>query len=203
MARRVILQGDKRTQGHIFCWLEDDNLYTRRNSHFDVNIICVPEYLCHPVDMHATCPHFHITLQGDLGGQRPHFFDFIFQVLQSGPTTIPFLPNSHRPKLNWADSVTTGGRSTKPSLWRPWSRDHPVLNYRPLWRAGLDLTLSLSHSLTQSVTKTQMSHLETFNADSAQSKDVWNENLELLMSSADCLLSADCLQNPNEPFRDF
>ena len=36
-------------------------------------------------------------------------------------------------------------------------------------------------------------HLETSNADSAQSKDVWNENLELLMSSAVCLLSADCL----------
>ena len=43
-----------------------------------------------------------------------------------------------------------------------------------------------------------MSHLETSNADSAQSKDVWNENLEFLRSSADCLLSADCLQNPNE-----
>ena len=37
----------------------------------------------------------------------------------------------------------------------------------------------------------------TSNADSAQSKDVWNENLEFSMSSA------DCLQNPNEPFRDF
>ena len=69
--------------------------------------------------------------------------------------------------------------------------------------AGLDLTLWLSHSLSQSVNKPQMSHLETSNADSAQSKDVWNENLEFLMSSADCLLSADSLQNPNEPFRDF
>ena len=48
-----------------------------------------------------------------------------------------------------------------------------------------------------------MSHLETSNADSAQSKDVGNDNLEFLMSSADCLLAADCLQNPNEPFRDF
>ena len=38
-----------------------------------------------------------------------------------------------------------------------------------------------------------MNHLETSDADSAQSKDVWNENLELLMSLADCLLSADCL----------
>ena len=37
------------------------------------------------------------------------------------------------------------------------------------------------------------SHLETSNDDIAQSKDVWNENLELLMSSAVCLLSADCL----------
>ena len=38
-----------------------------------------------------------------------------------------------------------------------------------------------------------LSHLETSNADSAQSKNVWNGNLELLMSSAVCLLSADCL----------
>ena len=59
--------------------------------------------------------------------------------------------------------------------------------------AGLDLTLWL----TQSANKPQMSHLETSNAETAQSKDVWNENLEFLMSSA------DCLQNPNEPFRDF
>ena len=48
-----------------------------------------------------------------------------------------------------------------------------------------------------------MSQLETSNADSAQSKDVWNEKLEFFMSSADCLLSADCLQNPNEPLGDF
>ena len=33
----------------------------------------------------------------------------------------------------------------------------------------------------------------TSNADSAQSKVVWNENLEFLTSSAVCLLSADCL----------
>ena len=55
------------------------------------------------------------------------------------------------------------------------------------------VTKSLTHSLSQSVSKTQMSHLDTSNADSAHSKDVWNENLELLMSSAVCLLSADCL----------
>ena len=42
-----------------------------------------------------------------------------------------------------------------------------------------------------------MSHLETSNADSAQSKDVWNENLEFLRSSDDCLLSADCLETSN------
>ena len=48
-----------------------------------------------------------------------------------------------------------------------------------------------------------MNHLETSDADSVQSNDVLNENLEFSMSSADCLLSADCLQNPNEPFRDF
>ena len=28
-----------------------ETLYTRRNSHFDVNIICVPEYFCHPVGL--------------------------------------------------------------------------------------------------------------------------------------------------------
>ena len=59
--------------------------------------------------------------------------------------------------------------------------------------AGLDLTLSV---VSQSVNKTQKSHLETSNADSAQSKDVWNENLEFLMGSAVCLLSADCLLSP-------
>ena len=37
------------------------------------------------------------------------------------------------------------------------------------------------------------SHLETSNADSAQIKYVWNENLEMLMSSTVYLLSADCL----------
>ena len=47
--------------------------------------------------------------------------------------------------------------------------------------------------MTESVTKTQMSHIETSNADSAQSKDVRNENLEFLMSSAVCLLSANCV----------
>ena len=34
-----------------------------------------------------------------------------------------------------------------------------------------------------------MSHLETSNADIAQSKDDWIKNLEFLMSSADCLPS--------------
>ena len=38
-----------------------------------------------------------------------------------------------------------------------------------------------------------MSHLETSNADSAQRKDDWNENLEFLMGSGACLLFADCL----------
>ena len=37
-----------------------------------------------------------------------------------------------------------------------------------------------------------MSHLEAHNAKSAQSKDVWNENLEFLRWPAVCLLSADC-----------
>ena len=64
--------------------------------------------------------------------------------------------------------------------------------------AGLVLTLSVTQSA-----KPQMSHLETSDADGAQSKDVWNKKLEFLRCSADCLLSADCLQNPNEPFRDF
>ena len=34
-------------------------------------------------------------------------------------------------------------------------------------------------------------------------KVVRYENLRILMWSADCLLSADCLQNSNKPFRDF
>ena len=35
-----------------------------------------------------------------------------------------------------------------------------------------------------------LNHLETSNANSDQSKDVWNENLEFLISFAVCLLSA-------------
>ena len=35
-----------------------ETLYTRRNSHFDVNIICVPEYFCHPV-------HFGLRERGE------------------------------------------------------------------------------------------------------------------------------------------
>ena len=87
----------------------------------------------------------------------------------------------------------------------------PLLTHILLYRVGLPLVpkvlftfyrplcggRSRSHFVTQSVSKTQMSHLETSNADTAQSKEVWNENLEFLRSSADCLLSADCLQNPN------
>ena len=41
-----------------------------------------------------------------------------------------------------------------------------------------------------------MSHFETSNADSAQSNDDGNENLEFLMSSAICLLSADSASKP-------
>ena len=46
----------------------------------------------------------------------------------------------------------------------------PFVTFLPaaLAEAGLELTLSLSHS----VSKTQMSHLEAHNAKSAQSKDV-------------------------------
>ena len=51
------------------------------------------------------------------------------------------------------------------------------------------MTQSLSQSLSQS-------HLETSNTDSAQSKDVWNENLDILMGSAVCLLSVDSVSKP-------
>ena len=48
-----------------------------------------------------------------------------------------------------------------------------------------------------------MIHLEASDAESALSKDVKNENLEIFTWPANRLLSADCLQNPNEPFRGF
>ena len=38
-----------------------------------------------------------------------------------------------------------------------------------------------------------ISHLEAADTETAQSNDVWNENLEFLRWSAVCLLSADCL----------
>ena len=39
----------------------------------------------------------------------------------------------------------------------------------------------------------QISHLEASDTETAQSKDVWNENLEFLRWSVVCLLSAVCL----------
>ena len=80
-------------------------------------------------------------------------------------------------------------RTARPKLLPFLSDERDYLITGRSAEAGLDLTLSVS----ESVTKTQISHLETSNADSAQSKDVWNGNLEFLRSSADCLLSADCL----------
>ena len=62
-----------------------------------------------------------INLQVDHGGQRLHFVDLIFEVLQSCPPSLPFLPNSHQAKQNWADSGTTVVKSAKPSPWPPWS----------------------------------------------------------------------------------
>ena len=37
------------------------------------------------------------AIQGDHGGQRLHLVDFIFEVPQSCPTVMPFLPYSHQP----------------------------------------------------------------------------------------------------------
>ena len=48
-----------------------------------------------------------------------------------------------------------------------------------------------------------MSHLEAHDAKSAQSKDVWNENLEFLRWSAVCLLSAACLLFIKKPLGGF
>ena len=39
----------------------------------------------------------------------------------------------------------------------------------------------------------EKSRTEHFKHQTTQSKDVWNENLEFFMSSAVCLLSAECL----------
>ena len=59
--------------------------------------------------------------------------------------------------------------------------------YRPLCGGR-----SRTHFPSQSLTKPQMRHLEAFNAKSAQSKDVQNENLDFLRRSAVCLLLAVC-----------
>ena len=37
-----------------------ETLYIRRNSHFDVDIICVPEYLGHPVANWSICPTYNL-----------------------------------------------------------------------------------------------------------------------------------------------
>ena len=41
-----------------------------------------------------------------------HFVDFNFEVPQSCPTALPFLPDSHHPKLKWVDSGTMEAKST-------------------------------------------------------------------------------------------
>ena len=49
----------------------------------------------------------------------------------------------------------------------------------------------------------QNSHLKASNTVTAQSRDVWNENLESLRWSAVCSLSAVCLLFSNKPLRYF
>ena len=93
-------------------------------------------------------------------------------------------------------SLSAGDDSLATATWEREETSREFLLdcfYRPLCGGR-----SRSHFVSrQSVSrKTQMSHLETSNDDSAQSKHVWNENLEFLMGSAVCLLSADCLLNP-------
>ena len=46
---------------------------------------------------------FRVFIQGDHGGQRLHFVDFIFEVPLSCTAALPFFSNSHQPKQNWAD----------------------------------------------------------------------------------------------------
>ena len=55
-------------------------------------------------------------VQGDHGGQILRFVDLIFEVPQSCPTAMPFLPNSQQPKQKWAISGTTKVKSAKPNL---------------------------------------------------------------------------------------
>ena len=46
-------------------------------------------------------------IQGDHGGQRLHFVDFIFYVPQWCPAALPFRPNLQLPKHNRADNEAT------------------------------------------------------------------------------------------------
>jgi len=48
-----------------------------------------------------------------------------------------------------------------------------------------------------------ISHLEAADTETAQSNDVWNENLEFLRWPAVCLLSAVCLHFTKKPLRGF
>ena len=49
----------------------------------------------------------------------------------------------------------------------------------------------------------QIGHFEASNTKTAQSKDVWNKNIELSRLSAVCLLSVVCLLFSNKPLRGF
>ena len=81
------------------------------------------------------------------------------------------LRHSLRPSraINWRCGILIILRQY---VWYMVDRYLVNLFYRPLCGGR-----SRSHFVSQSLAKTQMNHLETSDADSAQSKDVWNENL--------------------------
>ena len=66
------------------------------------------------------------------------------KVPQSYPTAVPFLPNSHQPKQNWADSGTTEAKSTKPSPSLPWL---PYI-LTQLWTSRVSLPVVSSNAVT-------------------------------------------------------
>ena len=60
-------------------------------------------------------------VQGDYGGRRLRFVDYILKVPLCCLTVMQFLHYLQLPKQNRADSGTTKSKSTLPRIWLPWS----------------------------------------------------------------------------------
>ena len=108
-----------------------DTLYTRHNSHYDVNIICVPEYFCHPV-FYSTFyePRRRAVFQGSLYSS----------AILGGLGAISLLYFSRRVNQSYIESL------------RAFENLHTIVDYRgPIRMKWFGLSFSLKNGLSFSL----------------------------------------------------